>query len=90
MSEVFVIEKGVSIPPKRVDIRPRTTKYPFHVMQVGDSFTVPLGTEKKGTSYVSALRLISAATSHRKRNPGWGFSIRTLPEEGVVRIWRVA
>lgn len=90
MSERIAIDKDVPLPPKRVDLKPRTAKYPFAQMEVGDSFSVPLTGERRNNGYVSATRLTSAAASHKKRNPGWNFAIRTLPEDSVVRIWRTA
>lgn len=89
MSEI-TIDKGVPIPTKRRSVPKRQTKYKFADMEVGDSFAMPLGDEIKNGSYLSTLRLTSAATSFKTRNKGWAFSIRTLPEKGEVRIWRVA
>lgn len=90
MSEPIAIERGVPLPARQMHLRPRASKYPFAQLEVGDSFAIPLSGERKNNLYVTSMRLTSAAASHRKRNPGWAFSIRTLPDEGVVRIWRVS
>jgi len=92
MSYEFVIEQDVPLPPKHIGTAPRPPKYPFAEMSVGESFAVPLGEEKAGSNYVSAIRLRSAATNFKKRHTAeaFEFTVRTLHDEGVVRVWRTA
>lgn len=55
------------------------TKYPFAIMEVGDSFFVPR--EKAGVNTVDSAR--RKASRHLRRK----FTLRTLPEG--IRIWRI-
>ena len=69
----FQIEKGVRIPP-RGQFQP---KYPFHTMDIGDSFRV--GVEDKE-------RVRKAANQHALRN-GVRFTIRSNCEG--AQVWRI-
>lgn len=61
------------------------TRYPFDVMNVGDSFLVP--TEEGRTGRQLMQRVSPAASRHASRN-GRKYALRIV-EEGV-RVWRVA
>lgn len=71
MSE-YKIEKGVPIPPAR-----HGRKYPWHEMEIGDSFVVP-----------DMSKSHAGAVCGGARKNGRKFSFRLL-ETGGVRIWRV-
>ena len=92
LSAQFMIDEGIPIPPKHGGGSTRQPKYPFAQMEVGDSFAIPLGDKKVKGTYTSAMRLRSAATNFKRRNDDntWDFTVRTLVEEGLVRIWRIA
>jgi hypothetical protein len=73
MAAVVVIEKGIPVPQLH-----QSAKFPFGVMEVGDSFFV-VG--------VTAMTLHQSMRRHRPRR----FTSRRLTEGGVrgIRIWRV-
>jgi len=64
------VEKQIPIP----------TKYPFHQMQVGDSFAVPA--DKKRTS-------VSVAAKRFADKHGMKFVVRIMPDRSF-RCWRIA
>jgi hypothetical protein len=75
MRPVYIVDKDVPIPPKRVEW------YPWERLQVGDSFAVPTPTEKEDRSVRSCASVAS-------RRLGWKFTVRrTAPKQ--VRVWRV-
>jgi hypothetical protein len=76
---VFTVEKNVSMPE---EILPTNTKYPWHEMQVGDSFFVPH--LKRNTS----MNLRTAIRAANKRLTPKVFVFRLV--EGGTRIWRTA
>lgn len=76
----YKIEKGIPI-PRDPFYREYAAKYPWRQMEVGDSFAIPIE-EKERIRY--------AIVQARKRNPEYKFVTRTLPFEGLIRIWRVA
>lgn len=67
-----LIEKGIPIPEART-----SSKYPFHEMEVGDSFFV----EKAGLQSVYSI----LTRTNKKHAPKHWIS-RTV--DGGVRIWR--
>lgn len=73
------IDKGVPIPTKMQ--LGRRSKYPFDLMEVGDSFFVP---GRDGKSFGGTV------TAARKRYTDLSFEMRTVKEDGVVgvRVWR--
>lgn len=76
----FTIDKGVPLPPHRPSGgMGRLPTYPWHQMEVGDSFFVPGGVLKK---------LATAASATARRHPPLRFSLRTV--DGGVRVWRIA
>lgn len=66
------IEKDIPLPPVR---RKRESKYPFAVMEVGDSIFVPLETAQFVGGYTANLK--------PKK-----FASRQV--DGGVRVWRIA
>ena len=71
----YVIQKGVPIPPlpKRTG-GPRSRQYPFHEMEVGDSF-------------VASPRVCQASTEYGSRY-GKKFTTRRV-DDVFVRVWRI-
>lgn len=78
----FIIEEDVPMPKRQGG---RTgSKYPFALLEPGQSFMVSDETDKEAN--VGTLR--SALGAFNKRNPDSGkFSVRKV--EGGVRVWRV-
>ena len=75
----YAIQPGLPIPtPHSVAGPGPATRYPYHRMQVGDSFFVPSSTVKQ------------LAVGHWQRVTGFRFSRRAVTEGGVKgnRIWR--
>lgn len=71
---VIRIEKGVPIPTKTNEGRPRI--YPFDELKVGESFFV----NGKTAGFISGSR------DQAQRRTGFVFAARTV--EGGVRVWR--
>jgi hypothetical protein len=72
------VEKGIPLPVAG----PGRAKYPWHDMEVGDSFFVP---------GANATRLNSASTSYVHNSPdGKGKKFRARILDGGARIWRIA
>jgi hypothetical protein len=68
------IEKGIPLPNTRAHQR-----WPFREMEVGDSFSVPLGDNR---------RVRNAACAFERANPGVKFTVRKL--DGEHRVWRIS
>jgi len=68
------IEKGIPAPAKETIRR----KYPFHMMEIGDSFFVP-GRER--TQMCSSI-------ANAKKTTGFLFTSHSV--NGGVRVWRIA
>ena len=75
------IDSNIPIP------RARTSAYPFHIMEIGDSVFYPMD---DAISIDRHPAYIVAATI-QKRHADYRFTGRTLIENGIrgVRIWRV-
>ena len=69
----FTIEKNVPIP-----IQKRRCKYPWHELEIGDSFFV---------SEIKVISISSSANSYGTRT-GKKFTIRSV--DGGCRVWRIA
>jgi len=80
---MYRILKNVPMPPKRPCRKPATTKYPFALMQVGDSFIVRCAASnvKKEMTRIRALATKSQKALNCK------FALRPL--ETGVGVWRV-
>lgn len=74
----FKVEKKIEMPP--LGIYGRRLKYPFHKMNVGDSFLC-------GDSSQNAVRSAAAQYGYRESN-GAKFSVRKTPDG--YRCWRIA
>lgn len=75
---MYAVDKRIPLPGDS-GIRGRT-KYPFAMMEIGDSFFVPRVNVKRNT--------IDSAKRKAQLNLGRKFTLRTYPDG--VRIWRVA
>lgn len=69
------IEKGIELPPRTNG----PSKYPFHEMEIGDSFAV-LAAEAEAVA--------SSASHYRRTHKDFRITRRTLPN-GTVRFWRI-
>jgi hypothetical protein len=90
---VAEIKKGVVMPPLRMPDACTNKKYPFADMDVGDCFDIPLMGEKVQRTcglIDRTTRNVGRAASITGKRLGRKFSIRTIADEGVVRVWRVA
>lgn len=77
-SSEFEIDSNV-IPPASPRRRPTNCRYPFHEMEVGDSFFVPKESQR-------AKIVRNAADAYAKRH---GVGFRVLQVDGGCRCWRV-
>lgn len=87
----FKIEKGVPLGSRFFGDCP----YPFHEMEVGDSFFVAIGAKTLPPSddefervYAAKDSLKKHADRFRSENPGFHFVVRAIKWTGV-RCWRV-
>lgn len=71
---MYKVEKGIAIPKK--DSRGRPSKYPFSIMEVGDSFEVN-----------SAAKVAPAASVHGKK---YGKKFIVKRHGDAYRCWRIA
>ena len=76
--------------PVGSDRRSGERKYPLKLLNVGDSFFIPL--EKGDDLKRMANRLSQARQTYQKRNEGVRLTQRMWEEENTIgiRIWRVA
>jgi hypothetical protein len=79
----FKVEAGVPVAPRQSRTviaaeRVRNSKYPFHSMNVGDSFAAPL----------DQCQNIRSAACKAKELTGKTFTVRRMPTE--ARCWRVS
>ena len=88
----FKIEKGISIPQMskvRAGYRSPQYKYPFPIMEIGDSFKVKIEGSKGDTDV--KMRVVGNAArgwSAKTRQGKIKFVCRKYPK--FIRIWRVA
>lgn len=80
-----MIEDNIPIPPER-----SSGKYGFRRMEIGQSITVPITGEFLANGKRPEYNRLRAAASTHGRRHGVRFTIRILPEEGVIRCWRVS
>lgn len=78
---MFQLTQSVPV-PEDTGRRGRRRKYPFHKMDIGDSFTV-------GQSRRDEQNLRQAVTNHRRRGGEGVFTVRRIGNE-EVRCWRVS
>jgi hypothetical protein len=74
----FTIEKAIPIPEHN---RKFAKQYPFEQMEIGDSFLVPLATDKSPSNIYSAL------SQAKKR---LNINLTSARVEGGLRIWRIS
>ena len=67
----------------------RPHKYPFNTMQVGESFSLPLASEKHRKGMDRTVCVLRAAACSYGRKYNMKFTVRTVRDEGVARCWRV-
>lgn len=77
---MYKIESGIPMPAANAG---GPTTYPFADMQIGDSFAVPFGDDRK-----AAVARVTAAKQQYARRHGVKLSIRTF--ESDMRVWRTA
>lgn len=83
----FPVTKEHPIPPKRAGAHP---KYPFHLMEVGDSFDAPrdMGKDDDGRCRRRLAVDTSARGYCRRHNPKAKFTTRIFDKD-TVRCWRI-
>ena len=86
-SEVqFKIDKDIPLPE---DMRSRVSKYPWGMMDVGDSLFLPI---EKGDDGKRMKNRISQSCRNfgKKQEPQWKYTLRYRLENEVsgVRVWR--
>lgn len=79
----FVIEKNVPKPDKRLGV---ASKYPFKLMEIGDSFVVSLA--ETDSENIERLQARLAASGRDFLGRG-GVSTRIADDRLSVRVWRV-
>ena len=77
------IERGVPIPRAE---RGGGAVYPFRMMQVGDSFRVPVSPGRDAQTLQK--RISSNAWNFCQRTPGYRFVTRVIEGGQAVRCWR--
>lgn len=80
----FEISDNIDLPARTST---KTEKYPFSVLELGQSFAVP---HVDGKAMISPSTVTGANTRHRKLGTGRYFRSRVLVEDGVdlTRVWR--
>lgn len=78
----YKIESGKPV-PKRVGRK----VYPFNDMKPGDSFSVDVSELSREETLAAMRRVISASQSHKRRYDV-KFTVRLIPDEKVIRVWR--
>lgn len=74
------IETDVPVPGKYIHSGTGSPRvYPFPAMQIGDSFSLPVGRS-------NVVRF--SASQWKRRHPGWDYTSRV--DGDVIRIWRTA
>ena len=88
---MFKIDKNIPIPPKQ---RPMTEqkKYPFHEMQIGDSFFIPKNLKYENKHRIKNTRnirssVINCLKKYNAKNEPIKISTRT--NEHGMRVWRI-
>ena len=76
---MYKIKKNVPIPEKRLH-----NSFPWRLMEIGDSFDVPIADLKHGSNTV-----YSSYNAWRKRHKPIKITIRAIKEENLIRVWRI-
>lgn len=77
---MYKIEKGITIPAGSRGNGGGLVKYPFLLMEIGDSFLVPVS----GTSNVKVMRSLNTRGTQFKPK-----KFQTRVVKGGIRVWRV-
>jgi hypothetical protein len=72
----YKIEKDVPLPA----LVRRRSKYPFKDLEIGDSFVIPIKSDKSPSGIYAAI-----STARSRHNIG----LTTARVEGGIRVWRV-
>ena len=86
-SEVqFKIDKDIPLPN---DMRSRVSKYPWGMMDVGDSLFLPIEEGDDGKRMKNRIAQ-SCRNFGKKQEPQWKYTLRYRLEDEVsgVRVWR--
>jgi len=80
----MIIQKGVPLPGESK----KRIKWPFSKMDVGDSFLAPWPEDATLACDKTAWHKRVCATSQGYK--GRKFKTKAVPDEGGVRVWRIA
>jgi hypothetical protein len=80
MSGEYPIEHGIPLPERTRGGQRGTSKYPFYVIEIGDSFFVA------GAGDSRHQTMVISSTSHARKRTGREFSTRQV--DGGIRVWR--
>ena len=82
----FKIQKNIPLPE---DMRSRASKYPWNIMEVGDSIFIPLEEGDDGKRMKNRISQ-SCRNFGKKQDPQWRYALRYRLEDEVsgVRVWR--
>lgn len=72
------IERGIEIPP----LRSKRVKYPFDLMEPGDSFVISRPAQKASVTVNYWKRKLE------EKNPNIAFTVRPI-DENSARVWRI-
>lgn len=79
------IEHNIPLPDRSTN-NANATKYPFSLLNPGDSFLVPLPADTKEANAKRAV--ISGLMAHHSRKRGTKYASRRLPDG--LRVWRIS
>lgn len=86
----YCVDKDVPLPPSPVARgagdawkSPRSYFYPFEIMELGDSFFVPFGRERRDV----VRNRVNASVCGHARATGRVYALRSV--EGGLRVWLV-
>lgn len=83
---ILEVERGIPVTSMPTDTQ---SKYPFHDMEIGDSFAVCVPDPSRGNEVAKKVR--TAAGQHAIRH-GKAFTVRRVPDlDGMytIRCWRI-
>lgn len=82
----FTIDKNIPLP---TDMRSRESKYPWSIMEVGDSIFIPLEEGDDGKRMKNRIAQ-SCRNFGKKQDPQWRYALRYRLEDEIsgVRVWR--
>lgn len=87
MNYASTVEKGIPLPPSQRSIR---KKYPWELMEVGDSFKVELSPTHQNTESLQASMMSSARQwKELHGKPDYIFRSAKVDDGKAVRIWRI-